>query len=95
MNGGPADPEPSDLAHLAELQHERAAIDRELKQADADYAAGNTVSGEELRKRFGLTGATPPPQRKFGQLPDLVIPANFDDPLPGFEEATPEGNSDA
>ena len=27
----------------------------ELKQADADYAAGNTVSGEEIRERYGLT----------------------------------------
>ncbi len=26
----------------------------ELAQADADYAAGNTVSGEELRRRYGL-----------------------------------------
>jgi prevent-host-death family protein len=26
-----------------------------LAQADADYAAGNTVGGEELRRRYGLT----------------------------------------
>jgi antitoxin YefM len=26
----------------------------ELAQADADYAAGNTVSGEQIRKRYGL-----------------------------------------
>ena len=26
----------------------------ELRQADADYAAGNTVSGADLRRRFGL-----------------------------------------
>ena len=26
----------------------------ELAQADADYAAGNTVSGEDLRRRYGL-----------------------------------------
>jgi antitoxin YefM len=26
----------------------------ELAQADTDYAAGNTVSGEELRRRYGL-----------------------------------------
>ncbi|MCI4675953.1 hypothetical protein [Candidatus Mycolicibacterium alkanivorans] len=28
---------------------------QELRRADEDYAAGNTVSGEELRKRFGLS----------------------------------------
>jgi antitoxin YefM len=27
----------------------------ELRQADVDFAAGNTVSGEEIRKRYGLT----------------------------------------
>jgi hypothetical protein len=26
----------------------------ELAQADADYAAGNTVSGEQIRDRYGL-----------------------------------------
>ena len=26
----------------------------ELAQADADFAAGNSVSGDELRRRFGL-----------------------------------------
>lgn len=29
-------------------------IAEELMQADADYAAGNTVSGEQIRKRYGL-----------------------------------------
>lgn len=27
----------------------------ELAAAEADYAAGNTISGEELRRRFGLS----------------------------------------
>lgn len=27
----------------------------ELATADADYAAGNTISGDELRRRFGLS----------------------------------------
>ena len=93
MNGGPANPEPSDLARPAEPLDE--SIERELAQADADYAAGNTVSGEDVRKRFGLAEATPPPHREFGRLPDLVIPDNFDDPLPGFEGTTPGGNPDA
>jgi hypothetical protein len=26
----------------------------ELGQADADYAAGNTISGEDVRQRYGL-----------------------------------------
>jgi hypothetical protein len=25
-----------------------------VNEADADYAAGNTVTGEEIRKRYGL-----------------------------------------
>lgn len=31
--------------------------------------------------------------RKFGQLPTLVVPDNFDDPLPDTEIAAWEGNS--
>lgn len=31
--------------------------------------------------------------RKFGQLPALAAPDNFDDPLPGSEVAAWEGNS--
>jgi len=27
---------------------------KKLAQADADYAAGSTVSGEEIRRRYGL-----------------------------------------
>ena len=38
----------------AEWAADREAVDHELRQADADYAAGNTVGGEELRPRFGL-----------------------------------------
>lgn len=26
-----------------------------LRQSDADFAAGNTVSAEEIRERYGLT----------------------------------------
>jgi hypothetical protein len=26
----------------------------ELAQADTDYAAGNTISGEDVRERYGL-----------------------------------------
>lgn len=85
MKGGPADREPSDLAHPAESLDQRAAVQRAFRQADADYAAGNT-GAEDVRDRFGLAEATPPPNRKFGQMPDLDIPDNFDDPLPGFEE---------
>ncbi|BBX43434.1 type II toxin-antitoxin system Phd/YefM family antitoxin [Mycobacterium simiae] len=29
---------------------------KELAQADRDYAAGRTISGEELRVRYGLPG---------------------------------------
>jgi prevent-host-death family protein len=46
-----------DLDSLNETLHalRTPGIAEELAQADADYAAGNTVSGEELRKRFVLT----------------------------------------
>ncbi|WP_100521009.1 antitoxin VbhA family protein [Mycobacteroides abscessus] len=33
--------------HISNLHHE-------LTQADADDAAGNTITGEDLRKRYGL-----------------------------------------
>lgn len=33
---------------------DREAIDDELRLADADYAAGNAISGEALRERYGL-----------------------------------------
>ncbi|GBE64754.1 hypothetical protein MFM001_12160 [Mycobacterium sp. MFM001] len=32
-------------------------------------------------------------RRKFGQLPTLAVPENFDDPLPDTELAAWEGNS--
>ncbi|WP_006247718.1 type II toxin-antitoxin system Phd/YefM family antitoxin [Mycolicibacterium tusciae] len=31
-----------------------AGVADELAQADADYAAGNTISGNEIRRRYGL-----------------------------------------
>lgn len=36
------------------LQAHTSSIDHELTLADADHAAGNTISGEELRERYGL-----------------------------------------
>jgi hypothetical protein len=46
MVNGPADPD---------WNADREAIAHELRQADADYAASKTVSGETLRHRFGLS----------------------------------------
>jgi Antitoxin Phd_YefM, type II toxin-antitoxin system len=45
-----------DLDSLNETLHalRTPGIAEELAQADADYAAGNTVTGEEIRKRYGL-----------------------------------------
>ncbi len=45
-----------DLESLNETLHALRApgLVDELQQADADFAAGNTVSGEDLRRRFGL-----------------------------------------
>jgi hypothetical protein len=39
-----------------------------------------------------LAPAHPRP-RKFGQLPALIVPDNFDEPLPEAEIAAWEGNS--
>jgi len=46
-----------DLESLNETLHalRTPGIAEELRQADADYAAGNTVAGEEIRARYGLT----------------------------------------
>ena len=35
-----------------------------------------------------------PLPRRFGQLPNMVVPANFDDPLPESELAAWEGNEE-
>ena len=44
-----------DLDSLNETLHAlRTPGTLRSSQADADYAAGNTVSGEEIRKRYGL-----------------------------------------
>lgn len=45
-----------DLESLNETLHalRTPGIAEDLKQADADYAAGNTISGERLRQRYGL-----------------------------------------
>jgi len=46
-----------DLDSLYETLHalRTPGIVDELAQADADFAAGKTVSGEELRRRYGLS----------------------------------------
>jgi antitoxin YefM len=46
-----------DLDSLHETLHalRTPGVIEELAQADADYAAGKTVSGEELRRRYGLS----------------------------------------
>lgn len=36
------------------LQARTSTLNRELTLADADYAAGNTIAGEDLRKRYRL-----------------------------------------
>jgi len=45
-----------DLESLNETLHalRTPGVAEELNQADADYAAGNTVSGEQIRERYGL-----------------------------------------
>ena len=45
-----------DLESLNETLHalRTSGVAEELAQADADYAAGNTVGGDELGRRYGL-----------------------------------------
>jgi len=45
-----------DLDSLNETLHalRTPGLADELRQADADYAAGNTVSADEIRRRYGL-----------------------------------------
>jgi prevent-host-death family protein len=45
-----------DLESLNETLHalRTPGLAEELRQADADYAAGNTVSADEIRRRYGL-----------------------------------------
>ena len=45
-----------DLESLNETLHalRTPGLAEELAQADADYAPGNTVSGEQIRNRYGL-----------------------------------------
>ena len=45
-----------DNADQTSMESWRAETDLwdKLAVADADYAAGNTISGEELRRRYGL-----------------------------------------
>ena len=45
-----------DLESLNETLHalRTPGISEELAKADADYSAGNTVSGEQIRQRYGL-----------------------------------------
>ena len=46
-----------DLESLNETLHalRTAGVVEELAQADADFAVGNSVSGEDLRRRYGLS----------------------------------------
>lgn len=46
-----------DLDSLNETLHalRTPGFGEDLAQADADYAAGKTVTGDEIRRRYGLT----------------------------------------
>jgi antitoxin YefM len=45
---------PDNLESLRQAVEAQAGLTSALPQADADYDAGRTVSGDELRQRFGL-----------------------------------------
>lgn len=42
-------------AYRAETAVSEADMHAELAAADADFAAGNTASGDEVRRRYGLS----------------------------------------
>ncbi|GAT02582.1 hypothetical protein BA059_05270 [Mycolicibacterium sp. (ex Dasyatis americana)] len=87
-----ATPDRDFVRRLIELAAGRITIGEYKSQVlEATNAAGRTVSGEELRARHGATSA-PPPRRRFGQPPDLVVPDNFDDPLLYPENPAQEGD---
>lgn len=48
---------PDDLESLNETLHalRTPGMVEELAQADVDFAAGNSVSGDDLRRRYGLS----------------------------------------
>lgn len=72
----------------------RVALRRELAQFRPRRMSRRPYPGG-VTSECGDTGSTlppsPTPPRPFGQLPDLAVPDDFDDPLPETELATWEG----
>ena len=52
------------------------------------YPGGVTSEGGDTGSELPLS---PAPPRRFGPLPDLAVPDDFDDPLPETELASWEG----
>lgn len=62
-------------------------LNRLLAEVKAGQSFTITSHGQPVARLVPVT-AVP---RRFGQLPNLVIPSNFDDPLPASELAAWEG----
>lgn len=62
-------------------------LNRLLAEVKVGASFEITIYGEPVARIVPVT-AVP---RRFGQIPNLVIPNDFDDPLPASELATWEG----
>lgn len=54
---------------------------------------GEPITITERGRPVAMLTAVSPRRRRFGQLPALSVPENFDDPPPGLESSVPGGNS--
>lgn len=75
---------PGRVARLRERAQFRRQMSRLPYPGDVTSECGDTGSTLPL---------SPAPPRRFGQLPDLAVPDDFDDPLPETELATWEGRA--
>ncbi|WP_147291143.1 hypothetical protein [Tsukamurella paurometabola] len=57
--------------------------------------SGSTLSREARKEEVPLLKEDMPAARTFGQSPDLVIPDNFDAPLPNDEQAFWDASADS
>jgi hypothetical protein len=73
---------------VSPLLGERAQFRRRMSRLP--YPGGVTSKCGDTGSPLPLSSAPP---RRFGQLPDLAVPDDFDDPLPETELTTWEGRA--
>lgn len=95
-------PEGSMAALRARAASHRRSVDAEVRAILAEALSGEDApmsvllgadSGHDVEfepERLGFVPTTPAP-RRFGQLPNMSVPADFDEPLPDAELAGWEG----